>query len=551
VDRVRKISDEQSFWTVYEQMPEEAAEYLYKLSLGESVQPPAVRGRAINSEGTEKSKDDERRFYVVPESETLTEVLTRPFEEWMLFLHPSQRYLVEQQFNGPCKITGSAGTGKTVVALHRAKNIAASGRKVLLTTFTNRLCKNLRDRINRLCTEEEKGRITVDTVSHYVKTLAETIVDSSRTQVVYEQTVKPILDSKAPATADAQWKKFLLEEWTEIIDKQAIYSWEEYRDISRVGRGIGLPESRRKELWDIFEPTLRQLKQQHKVPFGHLCRHVREAIETDQIPRPFNAVIVDEVQDLNPQEIRLLASLCPAEMTELMLLGDAGQRIYPGGFSLRRLGIDIHGRSRTLSVNYRTTREIEVAADVFRQRNVEDLDGGTQVAMPGQSLLRGSRPVLAGFSTFNEENDFVVTQIRSLLEKGVSPSEIAVFARINRILYAIHPVLTAAGIPAQSPDGDGNDGGNLVYLSTLHGAKGLEFRFVFIVACRSNAIPIPSLLRGTTDDSERDALMAREQALLYVAMTRARDQVWITWTGNESPFIGLLDLHADRLVTSV
>ncbi len=538
VELVQKISDEETFFSVYEKMPEEAAEYLYSLALGEDVTPPTPVDPTLPPQHNE---DNLRRLYVLDEGETLSAVLSRPFEQWMLFLHPSQRSLVSSQFNGPSKITGSAGTGKTVVALHRARQLAAKGKRVLLTTYTNRLKRNLQDRISKLCNPEEASLITVETTHRFVLHFAQEVLNPAM-RVAFEKDVAKLIENHA-VKAEPFEKQFLIEEWTTIVDRQGVKTWEEYRDIQRVGRGTALGVNQREQVWKAFGPILVQLGKRNQLPSGILCRELREKLESEEISSPVDAVTVDEVQDLNPQEIRLLGSLCSDGLGSLMLIGDAGQRIYPGGFSLRSLGLETRGRSRRLTINYRTTQEIERAAYHLRTQNVEDFDGGTEQKLSTHNLLRGPKPKFAGFETFEDENQFVISQIQELIASGVLPAEIGIFARIKKVIWPFFYALKNAAIPVSEIDD--KDVSDKVSLMTMHGAKGLEFRYVFIVACRSNVLPAPFDLRKASDDDEREIVLQRERTLLYVAMTRARDQVWITWKGDRSPFLDLVEEHAD------
>lgn len=527
---VRAVRDEASFWEVHGQLPEEVAELLYALALGEQVEPP----KRVEAATGQLDADSQRRYVVIAQDDDLTAILTRPFEEWMLYLHPSQRTLVDAEYTGPAKVTGAAGTGKTVVAVHRAQRMAQAGLNVLLTTYTNKLRESMQMKVIRLTHGTAlPGGIDVETTYRFALTL---LRESGRK-------IRWIGDKDQKATIESHYKKscgfdiaFVMDEWESVIAHHAILSWDEYREIPRVGRGAGLQPSQRDALWGIFKPALAQLKAKDSWTWGHICRFAREAIESGDVKSRYDAVVVDEVQDLSTQAIRFLAAAAGRGLSHFMIVGDAGQRIYPGGFSLRSIGIETRGRSKQLHVNYRTTYDIERAASLLRGRDVDDLEGDLEPLTATQSLLRGPAPVIQGFQDHDGETRFVADTARALIEAGARPKEIAVFARTWAKLPRFRRALQSSGIPV----GDRREEGverNEVRLSTMHSAKGLEFRYVFVVGCGDNVLPLASALRDAKDNGEREVALARERNLLYVSMTRARDQVWVSWTGAPSPFM--------------
>jgi superfamily I DNA/RNA helicase/mRNA-degrading endonuclease RelE of RelBE toxin-antitoxin system len=540
LDRVRAIQNEKEFFNVCDNMPAEVGENLYALVLGEEIKPP----KPPKTAAPQQNPDNLRRLYVFDESEDLATFLMQPFEDWMLFLHPSQRTLVRADFNGPSKVTGAAGTGKTVVAVHRSRHLAASGKHVLLTTYTRRLAANLETRVKKLCAAEEAKKITIQTVYSLAMDLCRRI-PPGWTPFENQKEMRSILSSNYKRGCEFDLD-FAEDEWSEVIARQAITSWDEYRDASRMGRGRGLAEPQRKVLWGIFEPSFAALRERLKMPWGMICRAVCEAVEAGKLQSPFDAVVVDEIQDLSTWEIRMLASLCTSGNQHLMLIGDAGQRIYPGGFSLRKLGIETRGRSRLLTINYRTTREIARAASTLRAQSVDDLDESTEKPVVPHDLLGGTRPRLAGFSTYEEENAFIASELRKLLDEGMQPCEIGVFARTGSVVYHVWNALKDAGVPVTADINRPSDG-NVVFCGTLHAAKGLEFRAVFIAGCSDSFVPLKSEMKKGKAPEEERLVSQRERNLLYVAFTRARELVFVTWTGKRSRFLDAVETHADLI----
>lgn len=343
-------------------------------------------------------------------------------------------------------------------------------------------------------------------------------------------------------------KEFLLAEWTGVVENQGILSWDEYRDAQRTGRGRGLQVRERQAIWKVFQQVYEELADKRLAPWTQICRKAAEAIQTDRVQSPFDAVVIDEVQDLKPQEIRFLAALAAKNPGNLMLIGDAGQRIYPGGYSLRSLGIDVRGRSHVLRINYRTTEQIRRFADRILPESADDLDGGTETRKGTKSLLKGPVPTLRGFTTAKEQDAFIVEQIKRLTAQGLQPREIAVFARIGSRLESLQKTFAAAGIISLllSRDEDSNQLHG-IRLGTMHRAKGLEYKVVFAYDCSEGVVPYMTALRRFKDPADYDAARAREQQLLYVSLTRARDEVFITWAGLPSPFLPDKQEHKDKL----
>lgn len=533
---IRRLTSEDELLVVMGRLPEEVGERLLALFVGEVVTPP--KPTPIGAPITQ-NPDTLRRFFVVQDDADLADVLNQPLEAWIRFLHPSQRAMVDSSFAGPAKVTGSAGTGKTVVALHRARALARQGKHVLLTSYVKQLCRNLERQLAVLCRPEVAARIQVGTVHQQAFQIARTA--DSRIRAADDSEIRRLLTkNRERAGADAD-DSFLRSEWANVIDRQGIMSWDAYRDADRRGRGRPLTVRDRERLWQVFGGVWSDLEAEHRTTWAGLCRLATEQLEQGRVPSPFDSVLVDEVQDLQPSAIQLLAALGGKGRDGLLLVGDAGQRIYPGGFSLRSLGIDVRGRSRVLRINYRTTAQIQRAADRLLGATADDLDEGSETRRGTTSLLRGPDPTLRGFATDAEELAFIAATIRRLVEGGLALREIAVFARTRKLGEKLRDGLREDGLSAQflgEGDEDAAEGAEPgVHVSTMHGAKGLEFKAVFVAACDERRIPNAYVLEQLDDPAERELALAQERSLLYVSMTRARDEVFVTWSGKPSPFL--------------
>lgn len=533
---IRRLTSDDELEVVMARLPEEVGERLLGLFVGEVVTPPKPTpiGAPI-----ERNPDTLRRFFVVQDDADLADVLSQPLEAWIRFLHPSQRAMVDSSFAGPAKVTGSAGTGKTVVALHRARALARQGKHVLLTSYVKQLCRNLERQLAVLCRPEVAARIQVGTVHQQAFQIARTA--DAKIRAAEDAELRRLLTKNRERSGVEADDAFLRSEWTNVIDRQGITSWDAYREADRRGRGRPLTVRDRERLWQVFGGVWEDLAAAHRTTWAGLCRQATEQLEQGRVPSPYDSVLVDEVQDLQPSAIQLLAALGGKGRDGLLLVGDAGQRIYPGGFSLRSLGIDVRGRSRVLRINYRTTAQIQRAADRLLGFTADDLDEGSESRRGTTSLLRGPDPTVRGFASDAEELAFLAETIRRLVDGGLALREIAVFARTRKLGEKLRDGLREDGLAAQflgEGDEDGAEGVEAgVHVSTMHGAKGLEFKAVFVAACDARRVPNAFVLEQFDDPAEREVALAQERSLLYVSMTRARDEVFVTWSGEPSPFL--------------
>jgi hypothetical protein len=513
------------------ELPEEVAERLLDLAEGGFVTPPVP---LAEDRPTIESQDTKRRFFVLDTNHDLLRMLEAPLATWIAFLHPSQQQLATGTFSGPVKVTGAAGTGKTVVGLHRARHLARQGKRVLLTSFVTTLCHNLERNLQILCTPEELEHITVTTVHKQAKDLLKAAGES--VEVVDDEVIKKLVEkSYIPGCPLDQASLWL--EWESVIQAQGITTWNEYRTANRAGRGQPLSVKERKQVWQMIEQVLNTLQAKKQIDWSGLCRQARQLLSSGKVASPYDAVIVDELQDLRPQEIKLLAALAGEGRDRLMVLGDAGQRIYAGRFNLKALGIDVRGRSHVLRINYRTTEQIRSFADQIVGSSSDDLDGSQQERQKTISLLKGPDPVMQGFKTQPLQNQWIANQVSKLLSMGLLPNEIAIFARTNDLLKGIESSLRTAEIPCHQLSREEESTSDTVNLGTMHRAKGLEFKVVFVINVSDELMPFPYAFKHLSDQQARDAAIERERQLLYVSVTRARDEVFVTWVGQPSRFL--------------
>jgi hypothetical protein len=528
--------DEDGLLELLPRLPEEAQEALMAIATGERPEPRPVMPANIKGDPF-THPDAQRRFWVASDEQMVAQALEKPWAEWLVFLHPSQRAAVEKTVNGPGRISGSAGTGKSVVAMHRAAHLAREARsgRILLTTFSKVLAERLSEGMDTLLGSgsEVRQRVEVVHLHAYAHSHASRL---KRLAIVDDRTIDEFVRQARRDLDPAITNDFLRAEWDAIIDYWGIKSFDEYKAIPRTGRGTPLTAGLRRQLWDVFEQVKRQLATKELYTFGDICDRLRQRIEEDRI-RPFQHVVVDEAQDLGPRELRLVAALAPAGPRSLTFAGDVGQRIFRWPFSWLSAGIDVRGRSQRLKVNYRTTAEIRQFSDHLLPSRLTEVDGEAE-ERGAVSLLRGPTPNLKGSDNLAGEVQILTAWLNGLRERGVLPGEIAIFARTRRALQErIEPALKRTDMSSTWLVPDKAYESGKVILGTLHSAKGLEFRAVAIVACDDSQVPLQAALDLARESDEKRMTRDRELSLLYVGCTRARDQLLIIWSGTPSRFL--------------
>jgi superfamily I DNA/RNA helicase len=535
LELVREV-DEDGLLELLPRLPEEAQEALMALATGERPESrPVIQLRPETDPFSHP--DAQRRFWIASDEVTVAHALEKPWAEWLVFLHPSQRVAVEKNFNGPARISGSAGTGKSVVAMHRAAHLAreSQGGRIMLTTFSKVLSARLSEGMDTLLGPASEARQRVEVIHlhsyayNHMSRLKQLTIADDRT---IDNLIAQARGDLEPGITNA----FLRTEWDTVIDFWGVKSFDQYRTIPRTGRGVPLSARARRRLWDVFDEVRQRLAMQDLYTFGDICDRMQQRIEQDGT-RPFRHVVVDEAQDLGPRELRLVAALAPAGTRSLVFAGDAGQRIFRWPFSWLSAGVDVRGRSQRLRVNYRTSAEIRQFSDRLLPVRLTEVDGETE-ERGALSLLRGPVPEIKGLSDLSSEIDTLAAWLNEIRERGIAPGEIAIFARTRKALQErAEPALKRSGLRSAwlAPDQD-YEGGK-VMLGTLHSAKGLEFRAVAIVACDDAQLPLKAALDLALEPEEKSLTRDRELSLLYVGCTRARDQLLITWSGRPSPFL--------------
>ncbi|MGI5243253.1 UvrD-helicase domain-containing protein [Dactylosporangium sp. CA-139066] len=484
------------------------------------------------------------RITLVTDADELRDMLEKPFAAWRVFLHPSQRRIAYRpSYNGPAQVTGGPGTGKTVVALHRVKHLLsrAPGRRVLVTTYTNALARTLREHLALLLDDDEQlSRVEVTTVNAFAHRTLKNL--AGRVPAAIGDLDERQVWRRVQRRLDLPWtEQFLAQEYRHVVLAHRITSRDEYQAASRRGRGTALAPRQRDRVWQAIEAFAGDLRTSGRATHLQVCMRAADLLrDADLAVHGFDHVVVDEAQDLHPAQWRVLRAAIPAGPDDMFITGDPHQRIYDARVSLGALGIQIAGRTSRLRINYRSTAEILAwSTGILDGSSIEDLAGDGSDNLTGyRSLLHGKRPHATGCHTEQAEVTAVVRQVREWMEHDVQPSDIAVCTRFNVLLDKIGDELAEANVPVvRLKDGPAGDADG-VRLATMHAMKGLEFRCVAVAGVNASAVPFAKeITPADVDKIQHDSDMLRERCLLFVACTRARESLHVSWSGAASPFL--------------
>jgi mRNA-degrading endonuclease RelE of RelBE toxin-antitoxin system len=529
-------ADEDTLLQLADHLPSEAAEALLELATG--GRPSAPKPAAAVTDPFEHP-DAQRRFRVMTNVEELARALDYPWEKWTIFLHPAQRQLVEGDYSGPARVSGSAGTGKTIVALHRAVFLARTNpdARVLLTTFSDTLANALRTRLRRLISHEPRlgERLEVYAMNTIGRRLYE--VHFGRANIASREVIQSLLAQAAREVDPQRFSRhFLLTEWEDVVDAWQLDSWEAYRDVRRLGRKTRLPEPQRAVLWSIFDRVRSQLQFRGFITYAGMFNRLAMQLAARK-HLPFDFAVIDEAQDVSVAQLRFLAALGADQPNRLFFAGDLGQRIFQPPFSWKALGVDIRGRSRTLHINYRTSHQIRTQADRLLGPELSDVDGNTEQRVSTISVFNGPRPTIQVLQTPEDESQTVGTWLADRANEGVMPHEMGVFVRSPAELDRARAAVEHGGLPFTVLDEHVETTSGHVSISTMHLAKGLEFRAVAVIACDDEVMPLQARIETVADGADLEEVYNTERHLLYVACTRARDHLLVTSVAPPSEFL--------------
>lgn len=529
---VRDVKTEDSVDSLEKVLPREAFEGVYLLAAGYSVaeareQLGIAKLSSVDTEDFAAAVDrqgSQRQFVVITDAAEMEMILSAPLEQWRVFLHPSQRKLVEMRANGPVRVLGSAGTGKTVVAMHRAvwlvRHACKPGEKVLFTTFTKNLAADISENLKKICSREEWDRIEVLNLDAWVHRFLEK--QRFNLRLTYRSSGADELWQKAVSVAGELpfSSEFMRGEWDNVIQAQGIDTWENYMTASRAGRSRRLNRSERKQLWTVFAEYRALLNEKGLSEPADAFRAASKLIAERKVEFLYRGIVVDEAQDFGNEAFRLLRALVRPTENDMFIVGDAHQRIYGQQVVLSRCGIDIRGRGKKLRINYRTTEELKNwATGLLKGLTFDDLDANADDSDGVRSLVHGEPPILKTCTSEGEASQAICRHVQELLSGGIQPETICLVAATRReldeysralksVLRSLHHIEPGKADDSQTPG---------LRLATIHRVKGLEFDHV-VMAGR---------LVGLDEAAADPESVAHERALIYVAATRPRRSLFV------------------------
>jgi mRNA-degrading endonuclease RelE of RelBE toxin-antitoxin system len=487
--------------------------------------------------------DSKRRFLLASDDEALQAMLDAPLEKWRVFLHPQQRKLINRDWNGPVRVLGGAGTGKTVVAMHRAKWLAeqvlnCGDKGILFTTFTKNLAIDIEQNLKEICSPDVMRKIEVINLDAWVK------------RFLTKQGYPIKFVFQEPHEQKQIWEKalvlkpddldlpdsFFKEEWAKVIQPQNVSSLEEYYKARRLGRGVQLNRSMRKAVWSVFENYRLGLNDAGLKETEDAYRDAITLIDSKSIQLPYASVIVDEAQDFGLNAFRLIRSIVKEGKNDVFIVGDAHQRIYGSKVILGQCGIKITGRSKKLRINYRTTEQIRRwAVSLLNGIPFDDLDNGVDEQAGYRSLMSGPEPIIEHFDSAKDESNFIIKSIKELSEPELAKTCIVV--RRHEDLDRYIAILAEANIPYNQIDQNSHDSATQpgIRIATMHRVKGLEFDFVYVAGVNEGVMPLNII--NSDDPTIIREHEQKERSLLYVAITRAKRFCSITSFGKPSLLI--------------
>ena len=517
-----------------------------------TVPPPLVD--VSDESAALRRESSQRQFRLIDGTFDLDTALAYPLDLWRVYLHPQQKRLVRARTKGPMRVTGAAGTGKTVTAMHRAAHLVRDvwrgpDDRLLLTTYTVNLAADIRHLLKKLLEPEDLIRIEVTNLDAWANRF---LAECGKPLRLATETDRRQAWDRAMALWEVPGytRSFFDTEWRDVILAQDIQGVDSYVRAVRIGRGVSVGRAERRQLWDVFTEYRDQLATQGIVEAEEILRLARKELESQGKPPRYRSVIVDETQDISPEGLKLLRAIAgPERPDDMFLVGDAHQRIYGRLTPLGQCGIHVRGRrSRTLRVNYRTTAAISRwSLGVLGEHDYDDLDAG-KVSRKGQvSLRKGEVPVVRMFQSRADEAEYVAAEVAALVNSGVPAESICIAGRTRDLVTEqFLPLIEQRGQPTvilgkEIVDTPG------IRVATMHRVKGLEFPIMFTVGVDRDHLPLAINRDGDDDPVLQRQHEQRERCLLYVAASRARDRLFVTGTGDKSPFLIELEIAKSSL----
>lgn len=538
LDVVKALSNLKELESVQSNIPQDVYEYLYYLAEGIPIEEILEEISAgLSDTDEEESMNAQKHVFILTDDKQLESILSGDMEKWRVFLHPSQRTLAYRDFKGPMKVTGGAGTGKTVCALHRTKylrdKLGAFDQPMVFTTYTNSLTKYLQTVARNFGLDEELVKIknfdslVLDLAKHSkfsVIDQSEGMINSSQESELWKEVIE-----YNPSKYD---ETFLQDEYNYVVLENNVKSLDQYYKAPRIGRSVRIGRKDKLDIWELIE-EFKRLKGSNYTKY-ELCNMLSDRIDNSS-EKPFSHLICDEVQDFSNVELALMRKLVEEKENDLFFVGDPFQNIYGRKVNFTKAGINVRGRrSRKLKVNYRTTEEIKKqAVKVIQGESFEDFDGEEESKKGYVSLMHGHEPTYQIFPDLEAEDEFILSKIKELQLSDINPSAICLAGRTNKVVDQLKQLLNRNDIKYQDL-GSRKEGKNAIRVSTFHNLKGHEFKHLIVAGVSNDEVPFKHPQYEYYSEQEKKQYHQQEKALYYVVFSRAIQNLWITGVGVKS-----------------
>lgn len=555
--RVRLIKTDKELELVCSDMPLLAAQSLYALHNGEDIESIKKNTFSATKPNVDGDIEDYMKNVITlsdiapfDNEESIKAFLENPAAKWRAFLHPSQRQIIERDYNGAARVIGGAGTGKTVVVVHRARYLArklSDDQKLLITTFGKTLSLDIEQRLKQICSTEELKKINIQTIDQLTYNLTKEKMsrrllygDHSKKNGITQYDFWNAALNKT-GLQNVFTPEFCIDEWRDVIQAQNLQTESSYLETLRSGRGKQLDANMRKNFWKVASTYQTICNSKYYIDPDWAQNTLASILDNETDCSPYDYILIDECQDLRTPAFRMLRVLAgkPHE-NDLYIAGDSRQRIYKGKTSLSQCGISINNRSKTLKLNYRTTAEIyQFAMQFQKQYEYDDLDGSSINGEENNCIFHGPKPVVRGFESEASEVDAIIKNIKQRIAYGVDECNICILVRSNQLVRHYASKLRDNGfktlmVTNEQPDNDEIPG---IRVMTMHRAKGMEYDCVYIASLNEDIVPPKKdIIRATSENNLQD-LYISEANLLSVAITRAKHFCWLSYYGNKSSML--------------
>jgi superfamily I DNA/RNA helicase len=537
-------------------LPESAYEKIYlifngvnKIELLEQVK----EGKSESEEIEEQmlSPNNLQQFIPLTDDEDLKQFISGNLTDWQFFLHPEQTKLIKKKFNGPVKVTGGAGTGKTVTALHRFRELVKTGlpngNRMLFCTYTNSLAKNIKAIIEKLSLSHRGcyDILTIHGVAHKLASNIPLISKSIEKDFLSDESLlnkEKIKERNIEIWANLLedtilTAEFAEEEYQKVILFHQIESLAEYLVIQRTGRENRISKEMKEIFWYTHLEYKKLKREKFKFEWDELYYELISCIKKQEFIKPYAHIILDELQDLSNIELRFLRYIVNPGINDLFMVGDPLQKVYDRNINFSSLRIQTRGRSKRLLRNYRTTEEIRKdAVKIITNEEFSNFEESKEKLDGYFSMGNGPEPSYLHFKSLTAEIQFVENKIKELIDTGLFlPEDICIAAKRNDDIQKFHSHFHNGDYKIRKIEKN-NELSLPEHLSTstFHSLKGLEFKIIFLVGLNANTFLKP---RPYPSDEEKKEAEKRDKALLYVAMTRAKMLLYISGNGSKSSIL--------------